>query len=201
MNRLYAVEPSPSMTGGRADHRFTLKAKEIPAFAARLAAGVGVHGYTTEANSPDPSWFGALVQDLHTHRGASVVIAGDWQPPEVHAIVHQINVELGNFGQAVIATDPLVAVPTDSFASLRELVTEMNAGQVELLVIGGNPVYDAPEDLAFTAGLKKVQASVHLAQFDDETSLLCDWHIPEAHPFDTGVMAVLMTVRPLSYSR
>ena len=56
---------------------------------------------------------------------------------------------------------------------------------MELLVIlGGNPVYDAPADLAFTAGLKKVQASVHLAQFDDETSLLCDWHIPEAHPFE-----------------
>ena len=52
MNRLYAVEPSPSMTGGRADHRFTLKAKEIPAFAAQLAAEWACSGYTTEANSP-----------------------------------------------------------------------------------------------------------------------------------------------------
>jgi molybdopterin-containing oxidoreductase family iron-sulfur binding subunit len=113
------------------------------------------------------------------------VIAGDWQPPEVHALVYRINGALGNFGQTVVATDPLVSKPADSFAALRELVGEMNAGQVDLLVIvGSNPVYDAPADLDFVSSLKKVRTSVHFAQFDDETSLQCDWHIPQAHPFE-----------------
>lgn len=185
MNRLYAVEPTPSMTGGRADHRFTLKAAEIPAFAAQLAASLGVSGYAANAGAPSPAWLNPLVKDLTAHRGKSAVVAGDWQPAEVHATVHQINAALGNFGGTVIATDPLVAKPKDSFAALRELVGEMNAGKVDLLVIlGCNPVYSSPADLDFAASLKKVQTSVHLAQFDDETSLLCDWHIPEAHPFE-----------------
>ncbi len=184
MNRLYAVEPAPSITGGRADHRFTLPGSEIPAFTAQLAAGLGVNGYSSKAANT-PAWLAPLVKDLKAHRGASAVITGDWQPPEVHALVHQINGELGNFGQTVIATEPLVAKPANSFLALKELVGEMNAGKVDLLVIlGCNPAYDAPADLDFAAALKKVRSSVHLSQFDDETSFLCDWHIPEAHPFE-----------------
>ena len=58
----------------------------------------------------------------------------------------------------------------------------MNAGTVDLLVIlGGNPVYTAPADLKFADALGKVQLRVHLSLYDDETSALCHWHIPEAH--------------------
>ena len=58
----------------------------------------------------------------------------------------------------------------------------MNAGKVDLLVIvGGNPVYTAPADLEFADALDKVPLRVHLSLYDDETSALCHWHIPEAH--------------------
>jgi molybdopterin-containing oxidoreductase family iron-sulfur binding subunit len=58
----------------------------------------------------------------------------------------------------------------------------MAAGRVELLVIiGGNPVYTAPADLRFAEHLGKVGTRVHLSLYDDETSALCHWHIPEAH--------------------
>ena len=185
MNRLYAVEPTPSMTGGRADHRFTLNAAEIPAFAAQLAGSLGVSGYPVNSAGSSQAWFGPLVTDLKANQGTSAVLAGDWQPPEVHAIVQQINAALGNFGQTLIATDPLVARPWTVSPPSGNWLGEMNAGKVELLVIVGcNPVYDAPADLDFSASLKKVRTSVHFAQFDDETSLLCDWHIPEAHAFE-----------------
>ena len=73
-------------------------------------------------------------------------------------------------------------VPVDQLQSLRELVDDMNNGQVDLLVIlGGNPVYTAPADLNFGEALKKVATRVHLGLYDDETSAMCHWHIPETH--------------------
>ncbi len=58
----------------------------------------------------------------------------------------------------------------------------MHAGKVELLLIlGGNPVYNAPADFAITEGLKKVKTSVHCALHFNETSLKTTWQIPESH--------------------
>jgi molybdopterin-containing oxidoreductase family iron-sulfur binding subunit len=61
----------------------------------------------------------------------------------------------------------------------------MNAGRVStLLILGGNPVYDAPADIEFAAGLAKVQNSIHLSHYYDETSSRCSWHLPRAHCFE-----------------
>ena len=56
-------------------------------------------------------------------------------------------------------------------ASLRDLVADMTAGKVDVLVvISANPVYSAPADLHFAAALDKVQLRVHLGLYEDETS-------------------------------
>lgn len=66
--------------------------------------------------------------------------------------------------------------------SLGELVSKMNADAVKTLVIlGCNPVFDAPADLDFVQALAKVPAKAHLALHDDETSRQCDWHLSRAH--------------------
>src|SRR6185369_10456946 len=45
----------------------------------------------------------------------------------------------------------------------------------------GNPVYTAPADLGFAERLSKVGLKIHLSLYQDETSELCQWHIPENH--------------------
>ncbi|MEQ1869784.1 MAG: TAT-variant-translocated molybdopterin oxidoreductase [Vicinamibacterales bacterium] len=181
MNRLYAIESMPSLTGSRADHRLALKPSEIPAFAAQLAAGVGV-GTAAAAGGESAKWVAAIVKDLKAHRGKSVVMAGESQPPAVHALVHAINQAIGNAGQTVIYTNPVDAAPVDQVASIRELTADMEAGKVDLLLIlGGNPVYTAPSDLNFARALDKVQTRVRLGQHEDETAELCHWQIPETH--------------------
>ena len=58
----------------------------------------------------------------------------------------------------------------------------MAAGKVTTLgVLGGNPVYNSPGDQDFSAALNKVETSVHLSLFRDETSSACSWHVPMAH--------------------
>ena len=44
-----------------------------------------------------------------------------------------------------------------------------------------NPVYSAPADVSFASHLVKSNLSIHLSLYEDETSALCHWHIPEAH--------------------
>ena len=181
MSRLYAVECTPSNTGAMADHRLPLRASEIETFTRTLALAVrGV----TEAGAllPYAAWLGALARDLLRHGGRSVAIPGDYQSPGVHLWAHVVNHALGNVGSTVIYTDPVEAEPVDQTASLRELVADMDAGRVEwLIILGGNPVYNTPADLAFGERLLKVTMRMHLSLYQDETSALCQWHIPEAH--------------------
>src|SRR5262249_39266669 len=101
---------------------------------------------------------------------------------DVHALAHAMNQALGNVGSTVVYTQTVEAEPVDQVASLRDLVADMNAGKVDLLVIlSGNPVYTAPADLKFSDALAKVQLKVRLGLYNDETSALCQWQIPEAH--------------------
>ncbi len=173
--RLYAAEGTPSLTGGMAEHRFRMRTSEVEAFAAALNAGTG------------DARIAAVVKDLQANPGASIVIPGEHQPPRVHALAHAINQRLGNAGKTVIYTDPVEAQPIDELASIAELVKDMNSGAVDtLLIIGGNPVYDAPADLNFLDALKKLKLRMHLGVYSNETAAWCHWHVPETHYLESG---------------
>lgn len=182
MNRLYAVESTPSLTGAMAEHRLVLRGSEIQPFAHALAAQLGIGGASPATEHEQTAWGKAVIADLKQHRRACVVIPGDNQPPLLHAIAHAMNQALGNIGQTVVCTDPVEVNPGSQGDGLRELANDINAGRVQLLMIlGGNPAFTAPADLQFGAALQKVPLRVHLSMYDDETSGLCQWHVPESH--------------------
>src|SRR5262249_11800264 len=104
MCRLYAVESTPTNTGAKADHRFPMRASEVRDFALDLARQLGAAPAGTPSAGKAPA---ALAADLKSHAGASLVIAGDGQPPFVHAVAHAINQALGNKGKTVIYTETL----------------------------------------------------------------------------------------------
>jgi Fe-S-cluster-containing dehydrogenase component len=185
MNRLYVVEPVPSNTGAVADHRLCLRTGQIQALTLALAVDLKVLSVSSQPGalpSHAREWVAAVARDLDRRRGSSVVIAGAYQPPVVHLLAHAINSKLGNVGHTVLHTDPVEALPVNQLNSLKELVRDMDAGRVELLVIlGGNPAFDAPVDFDFPKALSRVKFRVHSSLYRNETSRLCHWHIPEAH--------------------
>jgi molybdopterin-containing oxidoreductase family iron-sulfur binding subunit len=180
MNRLYALESMPTSTGARADHRFPVRPSEVETVARQIAAAVGVAG-AAAGGSPLPAraadharaWIAAIAKDLQAHKGTSLVVAGDNQPPVVHALAYAMNSALGNTGRTIVFTDPVEVAPVEQAQSLRELARDMSAGQVDILiVVSGNPAYTAPADLNFKEAMAKVPFRAHLSQHVDETSEL-----------------------------
>ncbi len=166
-------EPRPSWSG---------PSQESPLAYARGSVFPHTLSGTQGTQAADEKWVAAVARDLQQHRGSSVVIAGDYQSPVLHALAHAMNHALGNVGKTVSYTDPVEADSVDQIGSLRQLVKDMEAGQVDLLVIiGSNPVYSVPADLNFAERILKVPLRVHISLYYDETSELCHWHIPEAH--------------------
>jgi molybdopterin-containing oxidoreductase family iron-sulfur binding subunit len=223
MNRLYVVESCVTSTGSIADHRLPVRASDVGAcaraFAYYLASGgdkladlgAAWSFLTSLLELPlkpeHQRWIIPAVEDLAKHRGSSIVIAGESQPPIVHALAHAINGALGNVGNTVVYTNPVEANPVDGNASLRELAEDMEAGKVDLLlIVGGNPVYNAPADLNFAERMNKVKLRIHLSLYNDETSELCHWHVPETHyleawsdarAFDGTVSIIQPLIAPL----
>jgi MoCo/4Fe-4S cofactor protein with predicted Tat translocation signal len=179
MNRLYSIESMTTITGAVADHRLPVRASEVEAVARAIAGRLGVPGGGGQLPQGVPAqWIDALVRDLQA--GPSLVIPGEGQPPAVHALAHAINSALGATAATVIP--PVVASPVVQLESLRNLVTDMRAGQVQsLIILGGNPAFTAPSDFNFAELLKQIPFRVHLSTHLDETSELCDWHLPESH--------------------
>jgi MoCo/4Fe-4S cofactor protein with predicted Tat translocation signal len=189
MNRLYAVEASPGSTGMIADHRLTLQAAQVETFARLLAIQLGL-GADVPATHPlseaVDSWIEAVLKDLDGHRGRSLVVAGNGQPPAVHALAYAINDKLGNVGKTVF----FAAVPESKarrgLVALQNLADDLDRGEVEmLLILGGNPAYATPADLHFGDRIGKAKLSVHLGLYQDETAEKTTWHINEAHYLET----------------
>ena len=186
MNRLYVIESSPTTTGAKADHRLPVRADRIEIITLVMAGSVHRFSGSTNlaaANAEEERFLTALSREL----GPSIVIAGDHQPPAVHAVVHRINDALGNVGKTVFYADPVDANPINQTESVKELVDDINAGKVDLLVIlGGNPAYDAPSDLDFANVLKngRIPLRVHLGLYQNETAELCQWHVNQAHELE-----------------
>jgi hypothetical protein len=189
LNRVYAVESSPTTTGFKAEHRLGLRASEVPAFAAALAQAVGVSGVPATGytwTDEQQKFLQALAKDLKAHAGKSAVIPGLYQDPSVTALATAINQALGNVGKTVmIASQPLNPLPSEQIGDLKALVADLNAGKVQWLVIlNSNPVYNAPSDLYFSDALERATTVAHLGSHIDETGLVSHWHIPAAHALE-----------------
>ncbi|MCE9619334.1 MAG: TAT-variant-translocated molybdopterin oxidoreductase [Planctomycetes bacterium] len=197
-NRTYVAEPSLTVTGMNADERFAMRRMDIPIFAARIAQALGVGSGNGELKAALDTAVGSaagknlldergeavlakMIEDLKSADGAAIVLCGESQPAAMHALVASINNVLG----AKSKTLRYVPTPQAScVAQLKELVDRMNAGKIDtLLILGANPVYDAPADLQFAAAMGKVPNIARVSYYRDETSLekSCAWHVPACH--------------------
>ncbi len=200
MSRLYAVESLFTLAGVSADHRLRLPASVVVEVAAAIAAELGVNvGNVAKPAGVDAKWISECAKDLKASAGKALVVAGYRQPLAVHLLAHAINAALGSVGTTV----ELIEAPAPISGNLTELAEALNGGQVETLVIlGGNPVYNAPADLNWAATQRKAKTVVRLGYYEDETGAASDWHFPLAHYLESWGDALtsdgtLVPVQPL----
>ena len=203
MSRLYVVESGVTETGSQADHRLRLAPTRVAAFAVALAKEIlanrrvrGSESLRRAVNaisdpgggSLDRRFIEELAKDLmdSDHLGRSIIVAGPTQPPEVHALVHALNGALGNVGSTVRYRPIGADVAADSARGIAELSRRINGGQVStLVVIGSNPVFNAPGDLDFGEKFKSVQTTICLSLDHNETESLATWSINAAHALES----------------
>ena len=178
MSRIYAIEPTPTLTGVAADHRYIASPRDISGIVPALAAAV----IRNETPSDMPAWFAPLVTDLKAAHGKAFIHVGPDQPAETHALVLAMNEALGGRGATYSLIDPVETDSVDQAASLHSLMDDMQAGRVKsLLIIDSNPVYAAP---GFADGLARVPFSMNLAAAPTETAGKTQWSLPSRHPYE-----------------
>lgn len=188
MSRIYIVENAYTTTGSYADHRMKLKSSEIEAFtfalAGRLAGRVsGLSAFDGVNNDfSNHDWVDRLAQELLDHRGNAVVTAGQDHSPAMHAAVAAINAALDNAGNTVTYHELPYRDDRNEREAFSNAVSEMQAGRFDTVVlVGTNPIFTAPADLGFADALANVDTRIHLAEYIDETSRVCNWHVNRAH--------------------
>lgn len=210
MSRLYSVESTLTSTGSMADHRLRLSSSQMGGFIAQLAAAVlakkHVAGPLAQSLAKvgatvtvDAKWIEECAADLVENAGHSLVIAGEHLPKSVHAIVIAIN-------EALSAPIKYVEVPAPA-AGIAAAVARLNEGDVEnLFILGGNPAYDAPVDLDWTAAQAQAKQSIYFGGSANETSELANLFIARSHyleswgdgrAFDGTLVPVQPMIEPL----
>jgi len=192
LNRMYAVEATPTLTGAMADHRLSLAPSKVAQFARALASELGIEVGAVDMNvfgndqATVEMWIDVLAEEFRANEGHVAVVAGNEQPALVHALAHAIMARTDSVGTTVQYTEPIEAEPTMHTASLIELVDDINAGEVDILfVLGTNPVYDAPADIDFAGAMDNIGTVVYNGLSIDETANRSHWIIPGCHELES----------------
>ncbi|MDO9708764.1 4Fe-4S dicluster domain-containing protein [Paracraurococcus lichenis] len=176
--RLYVLEPAMTLTGGNADHHRLIRPDELHAILAWLAAELGAPLPRPDLPEDRQRLLRAIAADLQAHPGAALVLAGETLPPAWQALVHWMNARLA-------APVRAVAPVQGEGAPLAELVAATRGGQVDtLLILGGNPAYDASADLGFAEALRQVPFAACHGLHANETAALCAWALPAPHALE-----------------
>ncbi len=188
MSRVYCVENIYSNTGSYADHRLRLKSSDIAPFTFALAAKLsesvnGLNAFSNVINSfSGHSWIETLADELLNNSGAGIVTAGWQHSKEVHAAVAAINSALDNAGNTVTYHEVPFREDRDEMNAFTDAVESLRNGDYDTVVfLGTNIQLTAPADLNITQALENVETKIHLSDYYDETSRVCDWHVNRAH--------------------
>ena len=211
MNRFVQLEGRLTLTGANADRRIRVRDSHLAPVAAALAhelivvrklgpfaadasvatalAPFAIENVAARAGI-DAGVLKALAGELAAASGKALIVAGgsataSASGPAIELAALLLNVTGGAFDAGLFDEAAAVEPFSGGGSALSTLVSEMTAGQVELMLVAGvNPAYDAPASLQFAEALSRVPYVVSLNDRLDETSRLADMLAPVSHPFE-----------------
>lgn len=210
MSRLYSVESTLTLTGSMADHRLRLSSGEMGAFIALIGAAIlkkrgasgplakqlEVYGATLKV---DGKWIEACAADLVEHAGHSIIVAGEHLPKSIHIMVIALN-------QAISAPVKYLEIPLPE-SGISDAAARLNEGKIQtLIILGGNPCYNAPADLNWAEAQAKAEQSIYIGSAKNETAEASSLFIARSHyleswgdgrTFDGTLVPVQPMIEPL----
>lgn len=173
----YQFETILSLTGSNADYRTPIKTSQEAGYIVSLynllAKKAGASTYTSPLKETSPNLTKAA-DALWANKGASLVVSGS-NDVSVQKFVAEINKLLNNEGSTIDFSTPC-NFKQGNDASLANLLTEINNGQVDVVIFyGANPVYDSVIGTKLAAALSKVKTKVSFNDRLDETSVLANY--------------------------
>ena len=195
MNRLYVLEPHLSVTGGYADHRYSLRSSDIGPFFVELVREMlkqnlsidpkvldfinACHACSSQnMNTRLNKWKTCLAKDLMESK--SLIVAGYRQPPWVHALAMAINISIGSLNHSVYVTQRNRPVNLCAWDGLHRALQDKPH---TLVVIDSNIAYGSLEPLG--PMIQKVPHSFCLTTHVHETAQMCKVCLPHTHFLET----------------
>jgi molybdopterin-containing oxidoreductase family iron-sulfur binding subunit len=212
MSQVFAFEPAPTLSGMAADYRLPVRPEHLLPLGLAIAHElIVVQGRTEWAGNAqvlqwlaphDPATVAKatgipaaeitrVAKALAAKPGRSIVHATGGAARTADALNLQLlatflNHALGNYGSTVDITVSPSRQSAGSNAAMLQLIADMRAGKVDVLIVSGvNPVYTLPPDAGFAEGLARVGTVVSLNLHPDETSALADVMIPTVHGLES----------------
>lgn len=168
MSKHIQFEANMSLSGANADKRVPLKVAEQKLALVKIyniVTGSSVNVANTSADAEVVK----AAQQLKSAGSAGVLVSGI-DDVNAQLLVFAINQALGS---AAFDSAKPKYVRGGNVKEVNQLVKDMNAGNVAVLIMSGvNPVYSLYNGNAFAEGLKKVKTSVSFTLREDETASL-----------------------------
>lgn len=180
MSKHWQFEALMTITGGKADKRFTVGAQEEGLVAVALLNALGGGGSMPNLDENVKKAIQQAALELTANKGKSLVVSGS-HDANVQMVVNAINNLLGNYNNTINLNAPY-NLYQGSDKAMAELVDEMNSDRVGAVILHGvNPAYNYRENEKFVNGLKKVALSISTADRIDETSEHVTYLCPDNH--------------------
>lgn len=181
MSRHIQFESMYSMTGANADERYVHRPSELAAVLLNLYAKLG--GAVNAPAINDNRLAAGIAQaakELNAAGGNALVVCGS-NDVNIQILVNAINERIGAYGKT-ISWGHTLNFRKGIDADFEQLVADMKAGKVgALLIYGANPVYTYRDGDAFAKALEKVALTVSFNEREDETTVLCNYVLPDHH--------------------
>ena len=186
MSRHFQFESIMSISGSNADYRGMIKPSEQAAVVAYILKKMGVDtGVTATLNAGASKVADLAIEALKKSGKESIVVAGS-NDKAVQILVNKLNAVLNTYG-TTIDTNNTVNLFASQDDKVSKLVADVISGNgpAALIMLDVNPAYTLQNGAAFTKALKKIDLTVALSSYTDETATACDYVYPTHHALES----------------
>jgi molybdopterin-containing oxidoreductase family iron-sulfur binding subunit len=181
LNKHYHFETGYTITGSKADERFTMKPSEELGLILQLYDEIAhLAGQKKQPTKSTLPIIKKIATELWKAKGKSIVLS-DNNDPSVQLIINSINNTLGNYGQT-LDLDRLILTRVSYDNDMEMMVKEMNDGKIGGLILWNcNPVYDYQDSEGFIKGLSNLKLTASLNSTENDTNQHFRYILPSPH--------------------